>query len=314
MLFYSKHNINNLNMAIEKLDQLFDVLRSKPKKRLVAAYAVDEHTIEAVSMAIDMGIVEATLVGDEETIKKVCAAHNIDPSKFRIVQEADEMKAATKAVELINGGEGDVLMKGLVSTDKYMRAILNKEKGLLPPKAVLSHVTVVQVPTYHKLLIVGDVAIIPAPDLNQKIAITNYLIKTAHSLGIEKPKVALLAATEQVSAGMQACVDATIISKMGDRGQIKGALIDGPLALDVAIDKESAQIKKLTGEVAGDADCIMFPNIESGNVFFKACTKLAGGELGAMVMGAKVPCVLTSRGDSVKSKMYSIALAANAAK
>lgn len=314
MLFYSKHNINNLNMAIEKLDQLFDVLRSKQKKRLVAAYAVDEHTIEAVSMAIDMGIVEATLVGDEETIKKVCAAHNIDPSKFRIVQEADEMKAATKAVELINGGEGDVLMKGLVSTDKYMRAILNKEKGLLPPKAVLSHVTVVQVPTYHKLLIVGDVAIIPAPDLNQKIAITNYLIKTAHSLGLEKPKVALLAATEQVSAGMQACVDATIISKMGDRGQIKGALIDGPLALDVAIDKESAQIKKLTGEVAGDADCIMFPNIESGNVFFKACTKLAGGELGAMVMGAKVPCVLTSRGDSVKSKMYSIALAANAAK
>ena len=301
-------------MALEKLDQLFDVLRSKPKKRLVAAYAVDEHTIEAVSMAIDMGIVEATLVGDEETIKKVCAAHNIDPSKFRIVQEADEMKAATKAVELINGGEGDVLMKGLVSTDKYMRAILNKEKGLLPPKAVLSHVTVVQVPTYHKLLIVGDVAIIPAPDLNQKIAITNYLIKTAHSLGLEKPKVALLAATEQVSAGMQACVDATIISKMGDRGQIKGALIDGPLALDVAIDKESAQIKKLTGEVAGDADCIMFPNIESGNVFFKACTKLAGGELGAMVMGAKVPCVLTSRGDSVKSKMYSIALAANAAK
>ncbi|MDX9852488.1 MAG: bifunctional enoyl-CoA hydratase/phosphate acetyltransferase [Tenuifilaceae bacterium] len=301
-------------MAIEKLDQLFDVLRSKPKKRLVAAYAIDEHTIEAVSLAIDMGIVEATLVGDEETIKKVCAAHSIDPSKFRIVQEADEMKAATKAVELINSGEGDVLMKGLVSTDKYMRAILNKEKGLLPPKAVLSHVTVVQVPTYHKLLVVGDVAIIPAPDLNQKIAITNYLIKTAHSLGLEKPKVALLAATEQVSAGMQACVDATIISKMGDRGQIKGALIDGPLALDVAIDKESAQIKKLTGEVAGDADCIMFPNIESGNVFFKACTKLAGGELGAMVMGAKVPCVLTSRGDSVKSKMYSIALAANAAK
>lgn len=301
-------------MAITKLDQLFDVLRSKPKKRLVAAFANDDHTIEAVSMAIDMGIVEATLVGDEPTIKEVCAKHNIDPSKFKIVQENDEMKAASKAVELINNGEGDVLMKGLVSTDKYMRAILNKEKGLLPPKAVLSHVTVVQVPTYPKLLVVGDVAIIPAPDLKQKIAITNYLIKTAHSLGIEKPKVALLAATEQVSAAMPACVEATIISKMGDRGQIKGALIDGPLALDVAIDPESAKIKKLTGEVAGDADCILFPNIESGNVFFKACTKLAKGELGAMVMGAKVPCVLTSRGDSVQSKMYSIALAANAAK
>jgi phosphate butyryltransferase len=301
-------------MAITKLDQLFEVLKTKPKKRLVAAFANDDHTIEAVSMAVDMGIVEATLVGDEQTIKTVCAAHKIDPSKFKIVQENDEMKAANKAVELINNGEGDVLMKGLVSTDKYMRAILNKEKGLLPPKAVLSHVTVVQVPTYHKLLIVADVAIIPAPDLGQKIAMTNYLIQTAHSLGIEKPKVAILAATEQVSAAMPACVDASIISKMGDRGQIKGAIIDGPLALDVAIDMESAKIKKLTGEVAGDADCILFPNIESGNVFFKACTKLAKGELGAMVMGAKVPCVLTSRGDSVQSKMYSIALAANAAK
>lgn len=301
-------------MTITKLDQLFEVLKSKPRKRLVAAYANDDHTIEAVSMAVDMGIVEATLVGDETTIKSVCAAHSIDPTKFRIVQENDEMKAASKAVELINNGEGDVLMKGLVSTDKYMRAILNKEKGLLPPKAVLSHVTVVQVPTYHKLLIVADVAIIPAPDLGQKIAMTNYIIQTAHSLGIEKPKVAILAATEQVSAAMPACVDATIISKMADRGQIKGALVDGPLALDVAIDKESATIKKLTGEVAGDADCILFPNIESGNVFFKTCTKLANGELGAMVMGAKVPCVLTSRGDSVQSKMYSIALAANAAK
>lgn len=301
-------------MKVEKLDQLFDILRSKPRKRLVAAFANDAHTIEAVSMAVDMGIVDATLVCDEATMKKVCAEHNIDPSKFKIVQEADEMKAARKAVELINNGEGDVLMKGLVSTDKYMRAILDKEKGLLPPKAVLTHVTVVQVPTYHKLLVVGDVAIIPAPDLNQKIAITNYLIQTAHSLGIEKPNVALNAATEQMSAGMQACVDAAIISKMADRGQIKGAVVDGPLALDVAIDKESAEIKKVGGGVAGDADCILFPNIESGNVFFKACTKLANGELGAMVMGAKVPCVLTSRGDSVKSKMYSIALAANAAK
>ncbi|MGE0076558.1 MAG: phosphate acyltransferase [Bacteroidales bacterium] len=301
-------------MKVEKLEQLFELVRSKPRKRLIAAYANDAHTIEAVSMAIDMGIVEATLVCDEATMKKVCAEHNIDPNKFKVVQEADEMKAAAKAVELINNGEGDVLMKGLVSTDKYMRAILNKEKGLLPPKAVLSHVTVVEVPTYHKLIIVGDVAIIPAPDLNQKIAITNYLIKTAHSLGIEKPKVALNAATEQMMPGMQACVDAAIIAKMADRGQIKGAIVDGPLAVDVAIDKEAAEIKKVSGGVAGDADCIMFPNIESGNVFFKTCTKFANGELGAMVMGAKVPCVLTSRGDSVKSKMYSIALAANAAK
>ena len=301
-------------MRVDKLDQLFDLVKSKPRRRLVAAFANDAHTIEAVSLAVDRGIVDATLVCDEPVMKKVCAEHNIDPGKFRIVQEADEMKAARRAVELINRGEGDVLMKGLVSTDKYMRAILDKENGLLPPKAVLSHVTVVEVPTYPKLLIVGDVAIIPAPDLNQKIAIVNYLIQTAHSLGIEKPKVALNAATEQMLAGMPACVDAAIISKMADRGQIKGAIVDGPLALDVAIDMESAQIKKLGSGVAGDADCILFPNIEAGNVFFKSCTKLANGELGAMVMGAKVPCVLTSRGDSIKSKMYSIALAANAVK
>lgn len=301
-------------MSINKLNQVIETVKTRKKKRLIAAFANDSHTIGAVSMAVDEGIIDATLVGDEATIKKVCAEEKINPAKFTIVQEADETKAANKAVELINKGEGDILMKGLVSTDKYMRAILNKETGLMPPKAVLSHVTVVEVPTYHKLLIVGDVAIIPAPDLNQKIAITNYVIKVAQALEITKPKVALIAATEQMLPGMQACVDAGIISKMADRGQIKGAVIDGPLALDVAIDKESAEIKKLGGEVPGDADCLVFPNIESGNVFFKSCTKLAKGELGAMVMGAKVPCVLTSRGDSIQSKMYSIALAAMAAK
>ena len=302
-------------MPITKLDQMFDVLKSKTKKRLVAAYANDAHTIGAVSGAIDKGIVEATLVGDEATIKKVCAEHKIDVKKFKIVQEADEMKATVKAVELINKGEGDVLMKGLVTSDKYMRAILDKEKGLMSgPKAILSHVAVIETPQYPKLIIVSDVAIIPAPDLTQKIAMTNYLIQTAHSLQIENPKVALLAATEQMMPGMQACVDAAILSKMADRGQIKGAIVDGPLAMDVCIDKESCEIKKLKSPVAGDADCILFPNIESANVFFKTNTKLCGGELGAVVFGAKVPCILTSRGDSEKTKLYSIALAASLAK
>ncbi|MBO4875080.1 MAG: bifunctional enoyl-CoA hydratase/phosphate acetyltransferase [Bacteroidales bacterium] len=302
-------------MDIKKLDDVLTVLKTREKKRLVAAYANDDHTIEAVYNAIQEGIVEGTLVGDEATIKEVCARHNFDVSKFRIVQEADENKAGAVAVSLINKGEGDILMKGLLSTDKYMRAILNKETGLMPgPKAVLSHVTVFEIPSYHKLLVAGDVAIIPAPDLNQKIAICNYVIKVAKSLQIETPKVAMLAATEQMLPGMQACVDAAIISKMAERGQIKGALVDGPLALDVSINKECAQTKKLTSAVAGDADCIVFPNIESGNVFYKSITKFGGGNLGAMVMGAKVPCVLTSRGDSAKSKMYSIALAALAAK
>lgn len=302
-------------MAITKLAQMFDVLKSKSKKRLVAAYANDSHTIGAVSGAIDKGIVEATLVGDEATIKKVCEEHKIDVKKFKIVQEADEMKATVKAVELINKGEGDVLMKGLVTSDKYMRAILDKEKGLMPgPKAILTHVSCIEIPSYPKLLIVADVAIIPAPDLTQKIAMTNFLIQTAHALQIDNPKVALLAATEQMSPGMPACVDAAIIAKMADRGQIKGAIVDGPLAMDVCVDKESCEIKKLKSPVAGEADCILFPNIEAGNVFFKTCTKLAGGELGAVVFGAKVPCILTSRGDSEQTKLYSIALGAMLAK
>ena len=302
-------------MSITKLDQIIELVKTKPQKRLIAAYANDAHTIEAVHNAVKMGVVKATLVGDEATIKQVCKENNIDVNDFTIIQEADENKAAAKACEIINNGEGDILMKGLLSTDKYMRAILNKERGLMPgPKAVLSHVTVIETPRYHKLIICGDVAIIPAPDLNQKIAITNDLVNTARALQIEKPKVAVLAATEQVLPAMPACVDACIISKMAERGQIRNAVIDGPLGVDLAIDMECVQIKKVKSEVAGDADCIVFPNIETGNVFYKCNTKLAGAELGAMVVGAKVPCVLSSRGDSTKTKLYSIALAAAVAK
>ena len=295
---------------VTKLDDLLTLVKSKEKKRLVAAYANDSHTIGAVNRAVELGIVDATLVGDIDTIKKVCEAEKIDVNKFTLVQEADEQKAGNVAVKLINEGKGNLLMKGLLSTDKYMRSILNKETGLMPGgKAVLTHVTVIEVSTYPKLLVVGDVAIIPQPDLNQKVALTNYLVRTAKSLGIDKPKVACIAATEQVS-NIPACHEAAIISKMADRGQIKGAYVDGPLALDVAIDKESAEIKKIAGNVAGDADCLMFPNIESANVFYKTCTKLAGSELAAMVVGARVPCILSSRGDSEKTKLYSIALAA----
>lgn len=297
-------------MAITKLEQMLVELKNKPRKRLIAAFANDAHTIEAVNNAVEAGIIEATLVGDEAIIRQVCQHENINADKFRIVNEPNEAKAAAKAVELINLGEGDILMKGLVSTDKYMRAILDKVNGMMDPGAILSHITVIENPNYHKLLIVADVAIIPAPDLKQKIAMTNFLIRIAHALGIAKPKVAVIAATEQMLAGMPACVDAAILAKMSDRGQIKGAVVDGPLAIDVAVDKESAEIKKLGGEVAGDADCLLFPSIEAGNVFYKTNTKLAGAELGAIVMGARKPAVLSSRGDSVLTKLYSIALAA----
>jgi phosphate butyryltransferase len=295
---------------ITKLEQVVDLVKSKPKKRLVAAFANDDHTIEAVNHAVEFGIVDAILVGNEATINQVCKQLNIDVHKFTVINEPDEVKAAGKSCDLINQKEADILMKGALSTDKYMRAILNKERGLCPPNAVLTHIAVFENPTYHKLLVVGDCAIIPAPDLKQKQVILQQIVKTAKAIGISQPKVAIIAATEQVSTGMSACVDAAILSKMADRGQIAGALIDGPLSLDVAIDEEAAKIKRMTGGVAGDADGLLFPNIESGNVFYKCCTKFNKAEVGAFLAGAKVPCVLSSRGDTSLTKLYSIAIAA----
>ena len=298
-------------MSITKLDQMFEVLKqNNSKKRIIGVWAVDYHTIGALSQAVDLGIVDATLVGDEKIIQQTCKKENIDIKKFEIIHADADVEAANKAVDIINSGKADIIMKGLLSTDKYIKAILNKEKGLVPPKGILSHVSVIENPNHHKLIICGDVAVIPLPDLKQKIAITNYLINTAHALGIEKPKVALLAATEQVLPSMPACVDAAILSKMGDRGQIKGGILDGPFGFDVAIDKEAAQIKGVKSEVAGDADCLLFPNIETGNIFYKANTKLSGAELGAIVAGARVPAILSSRSDSIKTKLYSIALGA----
>ncbi len=297
-------------MAITKLDQILDAVKTKPTKRLVAAWAVDAHTIEAVNEARSKGIVEATLVGDEAQIRKVLGDLGLKAEDFEIVHEATDVAAGAKAVELVRSGHGQILMKGLLSTDKYMRAILNKEKGLMNPGAVLSHVTVIENPRYPKLIVCGDVAVLPYPDLKQKIAITNYVIQVCRALGIEQPKVALIAATEQVSEGIEATVHASVISKMADRGQIKGAFVDGPMALDVAIDRESAETKGVKGEVPGDADGLVFPNIDAGNVFYKTNTKLCGCELAAMVVGANAPCVLSSRGDSALTKLYSIALAA----
>ncbi len=297
-------------MNITKLEHIVDFVKSKPKKRLIAAYANDNHTIDAVNQAVEIGIVDSTLVGDEHVIKEVCQSLNINPAKFKIIHEPVDTKAVALACDLINNKEGDILMKGLLSTDKYMRAILDKERGLVPPKALLTHLAVIENPQYHKLLIAGDCAIIPAPDFKQKQAILSLLVKTAIAIGIGMPKVAVIAPTEQVSPGIEACVDAALLSKMADRGQLPKALVEGPISLDLAIDKEAAEVKKFNNPVAGDADCLLFPNLESGNVFYKCCTKFNHAEIGAFLAGAKVPCVLSSRGDSSKTKLYSIAVAA----
>jgi phosphotransacetylase len=297
-------------MLLTDLDQIFGMLKEHPKRHLIAAWAIDNHTIQAVAGAVERGLVDATLVGDEKCITGICKSLSIDPGIFNIVHESTDLEAVAKAVDLINNQKGNLLMKGSLSTDKYMRAILNKERGLMNPGCLLSHVTVMKIPSYHKLLIFGDVAIIPLPDLKQKLAIANYLIKTAQALGIENPKLSVMAVTEQVLTGMQACTDAAIISKMAERKQIKGAIIDGPLSLDLSINKNAVKLKGIESEVAGDADCILFPNIESGNVFYKTNVQYGNDQQAAILVGARVPAVLSSRGDSVETKLYSIALAA----
>jgi phosphate butyryltransferase len=276
---------------------------------------VDGHTVAAAGKAVEAGIVDVTLVGDEAMIAKACNEEGIDVASFTIVQNPDEMSSVAQAVQMVREGQGDFLMKGLCSTDKFLRAILNKETGLLPPKGTLSHCTVLEIPQYHKLLFVGDVAVIPAPDFKQKQVILDYIVRTAKAVGVDKPKVAVIAATEQVLPSQPATIEAAMLAKMADRGQIKGCIVDGPLALDVAIDKESVEIKGLVSPVAGDADCLLFPNIESGNVFYKSNSELVPGVRQAgILVGAKVPCVLSSRADSIDTKLNSIAIAAMSAR
>ena len=300
---------------IQHLTEIVDEARKRGKKRLAVAYGQDSHTLEAVYEAYKEGIVEPTLFGEKKVIEQVCAENDIDIKAFNIVDESNDVKCVQQAVASVVSGNADVLMKGLVSTDKYMRGILNKDAGLFPPKGVLSHVAILEMPSLPKLLCISDVAVIPAPDFKQKQKLIGYLIQTARLLGIDTPKIACIAPSEQVLPSVPSSTEGAILAKMGDRGQLGNVIIDGPLSLDVALYKDVAEHKKVKGSsVAGDPDCLLFPNLESANVFFKSVTHLCGGELAAMVAGTKVPCVLTSRGDTSKTKLYSIALACLAVK
>ena len=282
---------------MQHLSEIVEEARKKGKKRLAVAYGQDAHTLAAVYAAYKEGLVEPILFGDPKIIEQVCKEENIDCNIFKIIPESNDVKCVNLAVNAVVTGEADVLMKGLVSTDKYMRGILNKDAGLFPPKGTLSHVAVVEMPNYPKLLVISDVAVIPQPDFKQKTILIGYLTRIANLIGIKTPKIACIAPSEQLLPSVLSSTEAALLAKMGDRGQLGNVVIDGPLSLD-----------------AGDADCLLFPNIESGNVFFKASTHMGGGEIAAMVMGTKVPCVLTSRGDSSLTKLYSIALACLAAK
>ena len=298
-----------MQQPIQSLDQLVEhVMASGIKKRIAVAYAQDPNTIGAIAKAVKNGFAEAIMIGDEEAIKLRSTEAGIDPTIFTIVHEPNDQQAVNTAVKMVKNDQADVLMKGLVGTDKFLRAVLNKEQGLMKPKAVMSYVCALQLPKYHKLLFITDTAVLPFPDLKEKTAMLNYALDMAHAFGIAKPKVALIGASEKVSPNFPNSVDYAIMSKMADRGQIKDCIVDGPLDVFLACDKESVEIKGVDTPVGGDSDIMLFPSLEACNSFYKGLMLFGGGELAGLIQGTIKPVVVMSRSESEASKYYCIAL------
>ncbi len=284
------------------------------RMKLAVASAQEASVLEAVADAYAAGIAEPILVGDPEAIAAAAAQANegrgMDISAFEIVPVKDLYASAAKAVELVRTGRAGFLMKGLIDTSLLLKAVLNKETGINAGRLV-SHVAVMEVPTYHKLFVVTDAAINIAPDMAAFIDIIGSAVAVSRALGVVTPKVALLAAVEMVNPDKMPCTaTASILTQMNRRGQIRNCVIDGPLALDNAISAESARIKKIVSDVAGDADVLVAPDIEAGNILYKCLLDLAQAKGAGIVMGAARPVVLTSRADTAETKLASIALAA----
>ncbi|HRZ41601.1 MAG TPA: bifunctional enoyl-CoA hydratase/phosphate acetyltransferase [Bacteroidales bacterium] len=294
---------------LKTLDSLIDKARSGKIRRLAVVAASDEPVLEAVKNATREGIIEPVLTGDKYLIDQLCEKIGFDLQGIEVLHEKDAYRAAVRSVELIREGRADIMMKGYISTGPLLKAILDKEKGLRKG-GLLSHIALYETPYYHKLLGVTDAAMNVAPTFEEKTDILLNAVELFHKLGITSPKVAVIGAVETVNPKMEATVHAAMLAMMNRRGQITGCLVDGPLAIDNAVSKEAAEHKGIISEVAGDADILVTPDINSGNVLYKTLGFLGGGVSAAVLMGATVPVVLTSRSDTERSKMLSIALAA----
>jgi len=292
---------------IRNFEDVLNLAKSRGPKTISVAVAQDKEVLIAVNEAYKMGICNAILVGDKEQIEKIADEINLDLSKYEVIDIKDITEASRKAVELVSTGRAHIVMKGLVDTSIILKAVLDGEIGLRTGN-ILSHVAVFSVDTYGKLLLVTDAAMNIAPDLNQKKQIIENAVFLAHSLDIEVPKVAVVCAKEKVNPKMPATVDAAQLTEMNEKGEITGCIVGGPFALDNAISKEAAIHKGISHPVAGDADIILTPNIESGNVLYKALAFLAKSKNAGIIVGAKAPVVLTSRADSDEAKLNSIAL------
>ena len=296
-------------MVLKHLSELKDILVDKQTRRLVLAAAQDQTSLSSVLNAARDGFIEPILVGDKEAIQNIASKNNLDISGIRMIHEPDTEMAVEIAVKMVRSNQADILMKGKVGTSTLLKAVLNKEWGLRTG-SLLSHIAIFEVEAYHKLIAVTDVAMNISPNLQDKISIVNNSVACLNRLGVEMPKVAVLGAVEMVSENMQATLDAALLSKMNQRDQIKHCIIDGPLAFDNAISLDSANHKGIRSDVAGDTDLLLMPDIEVGNVLYKSLVFFAHAKVAAVILGAMVPIVLTSRSDSDQAKYDSILLAA----
>ena len=277
-----------------------------PKKMSVAS-AQAEDVLRAVETARQEGLTESILVGDKKEIIRIAEKMGVDPTNYKIINRPDKTEATRCAVELVRNKKASILMKGMMGTARILKAILDKDVGLRTNR-MLSHAYVLEVKGYDRIITITDGAMNISPDLNQKAQILQNAIYFCHSLGIEKPKVAVLAALELVNPDMPATIDAACLAKMSERGQILGGIVDGPLAFDNAISKEAALHKGIESPVSGEVDILLAPDIEAANIFAKGLVYLAKAQPAGVLLGAKAPVVLVSRSDSAESKLYSIAL------
>lgn len=296
---------------ITKLSQLSEHLKQTGKLAKVAvAVAEDANTISSIDHAVREGWLHAILLGNHDKIVALCEAEHIDHTCFEIIDHADENQATLAATAMVKQDAADVLMKGLVGTDKFLKSVLDKEKGLLPPKAVMSYTCALEIPAYKKLLFVSDTAVLTYPDLNQKKAMLEYSVAMAHKFGIKEPKVALISATEKVGTALPNTFDDAQLCKMNERGQIKNCIVDGPLDIFLACDPQATEIKQTPNRIVGEADILIFPNLESANSFYKGLMLFAQAELAGLIQGTSKPVVVMSRSESADSKFYCLALAA----
>ena len=306
--FLLQQQVDKKNMirTLEEMEKR--VLALKKKHRVAIAWAQDTNTIAAVDKAVKKGLIDAILVGNTIEISKACKKVGINDARFSIIESENEVLASSEAVRLAKSGEADIVMKGLVGTDKFLKAVMDKEKGLMLPNAVLSYVCALEIPEYDKLLFITDPAVIPFPDLDQKIAMARYAIEMAQKFGIEKPRIALIGANEKMSRHFESSVDYSVMCKMADRNQIKDCIMDGPLDIFLACDKKSIGIKGVDTPVNGEADILLFPSLESANPFYKGLMLFAKGELAGLIRGTEKPVIVMSRSESEMSKYFCIAL------